>query len=224
MILLSDQFLADSTKDIDRIDLKDFEVERPHLTDDDLSENKNAYKRYKLTEDGISPLTYPGGLSGKTVFVDSHEHNELGRVTEDEDLRNKMVAKRKNKMQKLKRDDLLEPEYIGDDKIDYLVLGWGSTFGPIQEAQYLLKKEDIKVGHLAFNDIWPLPVDKLKKWKEKNDLELIVVENNSTAQLAKLIGSETQISIDHKILKYSGRPYSGTEIYQRIKDEVINSV
>jgi len=39
-----------------------------------------------------------------------------------------------------------------------------------------------------------------------------------------LIGSELQIKIKNKILKYSGRPFSGDEIYERIMDEVVNDV
>ena len=222
VIILSDQFLADSTSDFKKFDLDKLEVKR-YLYKNNKKDSKDEYKRYELNENGISPRAYPGSLKGDTILVDSHEHNEYGRVTEDITLRNSMIKKRKKKINKLINEDLNEPEYIGDEDIDYLVIGWGSTYGPILEAVKKLQEEGNKIGFLSFNDLWPLPTTKLKKWENK-DLKMIVIENNSTGQLTKLIGSELQISIDHKILKYSGRPFSANEILQKIRDEVIADV
>mgnify|MGYP006288499521 FL=1 len=222
VIILSDQFLADSTSDFKKFDLDKLEVKR-YLYKNNKKDSKDEYKRYELNESGISPRAYPGSLKGDTILVDSHEHNEYGRVTEDITLRNSMIKKRKKKINKLINEDLNEPEYIGDEDIDYLVIGWGSTYGPILEAVKKLQEEGNKIGFLSFNDLWPLPTTKLKKWENK-DLKMIVIENNSTGQLTKLIGSELQISIDHKILKYSGRPFNASEIFQRIRDEVIADV
>lgn len=221
VIVLSDQFLADSSSDIKKMNLNELKIERNLYFNDE--ENEEEYKRYKFTDDGISPRAYPGSLENDTILVDSHEHNEYGRVTEDIDLRNAMVNKRENKINKLIEKDLKEAEFYGKEDADYLLIGWGSTYGPILEAADKLIKKGINAGFLSFNDIWPLPKTKLKKWAKK-DIEKIVIENNAKGQFSRLIGSELQIEIENKILKYSGRPFSGDEIYERIMDEVVNDV
>ena len=62
-----------------------------------------TYKRYRLTEDGISPLTFPG-LSDALVKLDSDEHDEEGKITEDLNLRVRMVEKRLKKFELLRKE------------------------------------------------------------------------------------------------------------------------
>lgn len=217
VIILSDQFLGDSSKTIDRIDINDLKIER-HLLDPDQQEGD--YKRYKYTEDGISPRAYPGQLNDKeqVVLIDSDEHDEFGHIIEDAETRNKMVEKRERKMDKLVDEDLLEAEYLGAENPDYVFVGWGSSYGPIKEARELLANE-YQVGQLAFNDLWPLPQAKIKELAD-NGSELIFVESNGSSQFAKLVRAETGIKADYNILKYDGRPFSGKEIKRRFEEEV----
>lgn len=218
VIILSDQFNADSSKNIKEFDFDSLTIERNLISDDNNVEN---YKRYKFTEDGISPRAYPGQFKGETVLVDSDEHDEKGHIVEDGETRTKMVDKRARKIDKLIAEDLQEPNYFGEENIDYLLLTWGSSYGPAREAYQLLKEDDIKVGLLSFNDVWPLPKKKLKELAENT--ELVTVELNSTAQFKSLIASETLIDVENSILKYDGRPFTGKEIYQRFLDEVIDN-
>jgi len=122
---------------------------------------------------------------------------------------------------KLIEKDLNEPEYFGEEDIEYLLITWGSSYGPAREAFQLLQADGIKVGLLSFNDVWPLPKNKLKNLAER--VELVTVEMNSTAQFKSLIASETLLDVEHDILKYSGRPFTGKEIYNRFLDEVIDN-
>ncbi|TDO94411.1 2-oxoglutarate ferredoxin oxidoreductase subunit alpha [Halanaerobium saccharolyticum] len=215
VIILSDQFLGDGSKTIKEIDTSEMKIER-HLVDP--AEVEGEYKRYKFTEDGISPRAYPGQLKDNIVLIDSDEHDEFAHIVEDAETRNKMVEKRNKKMEKLKNEDLLEPEYTGPEAPDYILVGWGSTAGPIREAKDILS-DDYKVGQLAFNDVWPLPTKTIKEIAEK-DAKLVFVENNAGAQFDRLVRSETGIKADYNILKDDGRPFSGQEIYRRFKEEV----
>ena len=52
-----------------------------YLSDEDIAK-KTEYKRYLLTKTGISPKIVPGRTPGKTVLVDSDEHDEDGHITE----------------------------------------------------------------------------------------------------------------------------------------------
>ncbi|MFW6382241.1 MAG: 2-oxoacid:acceptor oxidoreductase subunit alpha [Bacillota bacterium] len=219
VIILSDQFLADSSKNISRYKIEDLEVDRNFIDKEKVGPDK--YKRYLFTDDGISPRAYPGQLEDDVVLVDSHEHDENGFVTEDIELRNKMMVKRFRKLDKYIAEDRKEPEYIGPEEPDKLIICWGSTSGPMKEALNTIKEKDDKIGLLIFKDIWPLPDSKLKSLASSAE-KIISVEANYSGQLAKLIQQETAIKIDHKILKYDGRPFTAKEIADRYLNEVIN--
>lgn len=220
VIILSDQFNADSSKNIEEFDFDSLNINRHLISEDDPG--AKDYKRYKFTEDGISPRAYPGQLKGETVLVDSDEHDEKGHIVEDGKTRTKMVDKRARKLDKLIREDLREPEYFGDEDIDYLLLVWGSSYGPAREAYQLLKEDGIKVGLLSFNDVWPLPKEQIEDLAGEG-VDLITVELNKTAQFGSLIASETLLEVKQNILKYDGRPFTGKEIYNRFLDEVIDN-
>ncbi|MGM0508300.1 MAG: 2-oxoacid:acceptor oxidoreductase subunit alpha [Fusobacteriota bacterium] len=220
VIILSDKFLADSTKDFKDFDIDSLKIENSFLKKEDLEEGKE-YKRYEITESGISPLAYPGLSEDITVMVDSDEHDEEGHIIEDAETRVKMVDKRSRKIEKLKDEEILEPEYIGEDDIDYLLVCFGSTYGPLREAKNLLNDSKEKFGLLSFSDVYPFPTEKLMELHKKGP-EVIVVENNGTGQFAKLMRGETGIKADHMILNYDGRPLNGVNIYNKIKKEVIS--
>ena len=220
VLILSDQFLADSSTNIDEFDLSNLSIDSYFVDKEDFNGDQE-YKRYNITDTGISPRAYPGQLE-QTFTVDSDEHDEYGHIIEDGDTRNNMVEKRASKEEKLKSNDIKEPLYTGQpaEEIDYLLIGYGSTYGPIKEAVSLLQEDKLSVGYLSFTDIWPLPVKKLLKFNNAK-IEFVCIENNYRGQFATLISQETGIQIEHNILKYNGRPFSGIEIYNRIKKEVI---
>jgi len=212
--ILSDQYLGDASASVKPFDLTGIEVAEPSVPSGDEGE----YLRYRFTEDGISPRLIPG-KSKNFVAIDSDEHNERGWITESADMRVKMMDKRMKKLEKLELE-LQEPEFFGAESFDTLLVGWGSTWGPIAEAVKLLNDEtDGKYAALVFGDIYPLP-QKLLTEKTLQALQIINVEQNATGQLAELIREQTGISCTSSILKYDGRQISGEEIVDRIKKEV----
>ena len=60
-----------------------------HIIDEDIKDGE--YKRFKVTESGISPRLIPGKISGQTVLVSSDEHDEKGHITESAMVRTEMV-------------------------------------------------------------------------------------------------------------------------------------
>lgn len=60
-------------------------------------------KRYKYTEDGVSPRIIPGKIENQVVLVDSDEHDEYGNITESVEVRIKMVDKRAKSLKILKK-------------------------------------------------------------------------------------------------------------------------
>ena len=226
VLLLSDQYLGDSYATVKPYNLAGIHRVDPKRTAETyLAKNMSGqdealdYRRYRFTEDGISPRLIPG-ISKHLVTADSDEHDEYGKITESAEVRTRMMDKRLGKL-KLLEQELQEPKFIGADDFDYLLIGWGSTYGPIKEAIRLLNKEKEKrYAALVFGDIYPLP-QKLLKEKAGKAGSIINVEQNATGQLAQLIREQTGIECNFSILKYDGRQLSSEEIADRIRKEVM---
>jgi 2-oxoglutarate ferredoxin oxidoreductase subunit alpha len=215
VILLSDQYLGDASSTVEP-----FDPERVHIEEPASEYNgEGEYLRYRYTENGISPRLIPSKTS-HLVAIDSDEHDERGWITESAEVRTRMMDKRMKKLEGLNHE-LLEPDFIGSDCFDTLLLGWGSTWGPIEEAVKLLNEDQQgRYAALIFGDVYPLP-QKLLKEKAATAKRIINVEQNATGQLAGLIREETGIACTAKILKYDGRQISGEEIAERIRKEEV---
>ena len=218
VIVLSDQFLADSARNISEPDLSNVSKNR-HLVDSGDWPADRDYCRYEFTDDGVSPRAYPGQLADEVVLVDSHEHDECGFVTEDQQLMQKIIAKRDKKRKRLKEEDLQAPEYKGAENPDYLLVCWGSSHGPVWEVVKKLNKENLNIGLLSYTDVWPLSTELLQDLNNTVS-KIISVENNSTAQFARLITSECGILFEETILKADGRPFYPGEIEEQIVEMI----
>ncbi len=220
VLLLSDQYLSDYTVTTEPFDLSRITIER-HLADEGAYSEEHPYQRYEWTENGISPRLIPGKVSGQVVLADSDEHDEAGHITESAEVRIKMMKKRMGKMELLKQK-VEEPWHWGSDNPKILLVAWGSTAGPLQEALQLLQKDKDfpDVAALVFGDLWPLPVDRLEKLA-KSAMSIVNIEQNYTGQLAKLIRQETGIACQYSYLKYDGRQMAPQEIVEALKKEVL---
>src|SRR5438034_4036001 len=67
-----------------------------------------------------------------------------------------MTAKRRNKLRKL-AEEIPVPEIYGDQEGDTLLVGWGSTYGPIHDAAKTARENGEKVGALHLRHLHPLP-------------------------------------------------------------------
>ena len=214
VILLTDQHLASSYTTVDKFDLSKVVIDRGQLLSED--ETNADYKRHRITKSGISPRAFPG-REGLLVVTDSDEHDEAGHLIEDADIRTQMMQKRMRKMFSLKQE-IDNPKIKGSKKADNLLIGWGSTFGAINEATELLNGEKYSVNHIHLNELWPFPTEAVND-AIGNSKHSYVIENNATGQLAHLIKAETGKDVSGHILKYSGRPFTPAEIVKQIKKE-----
>lgn len=210
VIVLSDQYLGDSTAVLPIFDTKKIYKDNPGT-----AQFETPYKSYQYTENGISTRLIPGKTE-HFVRVDSDEHDEYGMITESAEVRNRMMDKRMKKLISLERE-LLEPEFMGNDECEILLLCFGSTTGAVKEAVSILNREEDKFGVLAFGDIYPLPTSKLKRYAAKA-YKVISVEQNATGQLASLIREEAFIECNQSILKYDGRQMTSSYIIEAIKN------
>ncbi|WP_051822304.1 2-oxoacid:acceptor oxidoreductase subunit alpha [Desulfonatronum thiodismutans] len=213
VIVMTDQYLADTIQAVPPFDLDMLaEPLRPAQTRDD----PHDYKRYAFTDDGVSPRLTPG-TGEHLVVLDSDEHTEDGHITEDLAIRKRMVDKRLAKERKL-RESALAPSYIGDEQSDLLLICWGSTLGPADEAAEILRKEGRNVGLLHFRQVWPLrPEQFLERLRQAR--ETVCVEGNATGQFAGLLRKEAGFSVSRSILRYDGLPFTAADILRDLDIE-----
>jgi 2-oxoglutarate/2-oxoacid ferredoxin oxidoreductase subunit alpha len=152
VFILSDGSLATRIEAFDEPDLKSL-MQDPKP---DLSPRTNGYKPYPL--DQITRHAPPGTrmMEGKYPVVTGLEHDEMGHPTGRPSLHLAMTAKRRRKLQDLAKDIPL-PKLFGESEGDTLVVGWGSTYGPIREAVERARGLGKKISALHLRHLHPLP-------------------------------------------------------------------
>jgi len=217
VIVLGDQHFNDAYFTVDELALESIRIDRGHiLTAPDLP-SPREYKRYAAGDSGISPRILPGQTRA-VVYADSDEHTVEGHITESADVRSQMVRKRMQKLEGLRRE-IDPPEIYPFDPAGLVLLGWGSTYGAIKEAVDMLNQNKMAAQMIHYSELFPfnprhVAIAALAKSK------IIAVENNFSGQFADFFSHATGLTIDQKILKYDGRPFTSREIVDRIKNEI----
>ncbi|GBE41562.1 2-oxoglutarate oxidoreductase subunit KorA [bacterium BMS3Bbin09] len=207
VIILTDQYLADSQWTFDKFDTDKLKYTDRRLRGDALKE-QGIYNRHTCTEIGVYPMAIPGE-SRHLVVTDSDEHDEEGHMIEDSETRIKMIDKRLfNKLPAIKKD-IAPPAFYGSDTPDIVIIGWGSTYGLLKEAVDVLSK-DLNISMLHFSEMYPLPeIEKFNYLDILKRAEMtICIENNATSQFARLIRTWTGFEFSNRINKYDGRPFT----------------
>jgi 2-oxoglutarate/2-oxoacid ferredoxin oxidoreductase subunit alpha len=206
VIIQSDQYLADSQWTFESLATDLLQYQNFRLQGQELAEMK-SYQRYACTEDGISPLAIPGD-SKHLVVVDGDEHDQDGHMIEDASSRNMMVKKRYHKKFPLIKEEISPPSFHGVQQPEIILIGYGSTFGVMQEAVDHLA-DDHKIAMLHFSEVYPFPPQKIFDYVETlNKARLtICIENNASGQFAQLMRMETGFQFGVQINKFDGRPF-----------------
>jgi 2-oxoglutarate ferredoxin oxidoreductase subunit alpha len=205
VFILTDQYLADSVQIMEgRVPTKMLARETRAF--------EAGYRRYAITDTGVSPLTCPG-LSEARVEVDSDEHTEDGKITEDLDLRVRMVEKRLRKLEGLRKEAVM-PTRFGDRRATTVLVSWGSNRQIVNEAVETLRAEGISVSSAHFGQVYPITPPMARGLARKR---LICIENNATGQFEQLLRRELGLKAAHRILKYNGECFTVAELVERVK-------
>jgi 2-oxoglutarate ferredoxin oxidoreductase subunit alpha len=205
VFILTDQYYIDSYYDAPPFDLSKIAVVK-HVV-----KTEKDYRRYVVTQDGVSSRGVPGFGEG-LVVVDSDEHDEEGHITEDLDLRVRMVNKRLAKGASLTMD-VVPPVLVGPNNYKNLVICWGSTYHAVKEAIAQLGRDDTAMLH--YRQVYPLH-DRTAEYMARAE-RTIVVEGNATGQFAKLIELHAGVPADELLLKYNGMNFSVEEVVDGLK-------
>jgi len=223
-IVLCDLLLSEGRLSLDPKEL-DFApvVDRGELITTASSEPKGdgAYKRYKITDSGISPRAIPG-VPGYTHTAASDEHDEDGVLISDEFTnpakRRAMMEKRMRKVAGMEAA-VASPVLWGPRDADVTLIGWGSTKGVIEEACESLTEHGISANQLQIRWLVPLHGDTILDIL-KGARRTIIVENNYSGQFARYLRSETSFVPDGYIRKYDGEPFMPHHIVEAVIEQL----
>jgi 2-oxoglutarate ferredoxin oxidoreductase subunit alpha len=222
VIHLLDKALANSSNTYPAFDTSDLMIQRGQLLSPDdlqrLLRDQGQYKRFQLTESGISPRI-PLGTAGTVFWNTGDERDEKGHITEYGTTRTKMMEKRMKKLELVEREVPSSEKYriFGREDNAPVVVSWGASKGAILEAKELLEAEGIKINFLQAHMIHPFPASDFSELLHRAK-RVIDVEMNYSGQLAGIIREKTGIKIEDLILKYNGRPMTSDEAYAAIKN------
>src|SRR6266481_1948844 len=183
-----------------------------------------GYKRYKITESGISPRAIPG-VPGYTHTAATDEHEEDGVLISDEFTnpvkRRAMMEKRMRKVAGIEAA-VPPPVLSGPPNADVTLIGWGSTKGVVEEACELLSEQGISANQLQIR--WMVPLHGERIVEILKDAERsIIVENNYSGQFARYLRSETSFVPSGYIRKYDGEPFMPHHIVDAVKEQLAGS-
>jgi 2-oxoglutarate ferredoxin oxidoreductase subunit alpha len=152
VIILSDQALSSRIEAFHEPDLDKHWVD-PVL---EITPQSADFKPYPL--DKTTKHAAPGTkmLGGKYPVVSGLEHDEWGHPSGSPKMHTQMQAKRRQKLIDAAAEFPL-PEVHGDQSGDVLIVGWGSTYGPIKESTDRLREEGHKIGAFHLRHVHPMP-------------------------------------------------------------------
>lgn len=133
---------------------------------------------------------------------------DSGHISYDPKNHARMTAVRADKILGIAKDIPPQTVELGEAKGRLAVVGWGSTYGPIDRAVARAREDGADVAHIHLRHIWPLPAN-LKELLEGFDKVLVAEMNNG--QLSTLLRSQYLLPIEG-LNKVSGHPFRITEI------------
>jgi 2-oxoglutarate ferredoxin oxidoreductase subunit alpha len=167
-------------------------------------DDSGAYRRYRNTDDGVSPLLFPP--SAESIKWSSYEHDEAGITTEEGDAIVAMHDKRDRKGASLTEHlrGMRTVNRFGDD--GPVILTYGSTTMSVIEA--------LIAGGITARVVQPVYLEPFPVW-EFEDLRnesVIIVEQSSTGQFATLMAERAGVRASTVITRYDGRPFEPREL------------
>ena len=141
---------------------------------------------------------------------------DSGHISYDPDNHQKMTKTRAAKIAGIANDIPLQRVVLGGPKGKLAVVGWGSTYGPIQQAVRMARAEGLDVSHIHVRYIHPLPRnlgDLLKGFGK------VLVPEMNNGQLVTVLRSTYLIPAEG-LDKVNGKPFKSSEILDAIRSQL----
>jgi 2-oxoglutarate ferredoxin oxidoreductase subunit alpha len=213
--LALDQAVAQNATTVPRFDLDEVRVERSLLGESEVAAMEE-YRRYRLTEDGISPWA-PFGSVGAQHLVTGNERDEWGRVSTEPGNRARMVEKRLRKLETV-RPLLPRGCRFGAEDAPVGLLAFGMAAGAAREAAERLAQAGLPVRGLEPLTLFPVLEDVADL--VRGCARVYVVEHNAGGQYARLLaGAGLPRERVRSVLRYDGLPFRPGELAAAILEQ-----
>ncbi len=213
VILMSDGYLANSAEpwllpDVDTLpDLRVEQATQPN-TDD------GQFLPYVRDEDTLArPWAVPGTPGLQHRIGGLEKADRTGNISYDPDNHHLMTELRHERIQRIARD--LPPTGVDDPDGDaeVLIIGWGSTAGPIRAACQKLRERGRKVARAHLRHLSPLPTDLDELLA---GYRTVVCPENNWGQLSQLLRARTLKDVKG-YNRVTGQPFSGAELVEAVE-------
>ncbi|MBT4136180.1 hypothetical protein HOD75_01780 [archaeon] len=188
-----------------------------HLAESEFSSDRKANKVLKVD---VKREVAGEGI----VKRSSYEHDKDWNTTESAEITKKFADERIKRYGRIKKEceKFQMTKLFGNPNAKNLVIGWGSTKTVILDALDAIDGS-IKNGKGDYKFLQVLYMKPLSS-KIKEEIEkvsnaggkVILVEQNLTGQLGRLIREKTGLKIENRILKYDSRPFYCDELKEEI--------
>jgi 2-oxoglutarate ferredoxin oxidoreductase subunit alpha len=165
-------------------------------------------------------------MSGRYPIAGGLEHDEFGHPTASPKLHMEMTAKRRKKLQALAAT-LPTPKVYGPPEGNLLLVGWGSTQGPIREAVDRARAAGDSVSSLHIKYLNPLPPGLENIFAGFNAIRVVEMNDEGLYGFGQLGGLLRARYCDPKILginKTDGLTWKVKEILERARAVVATSL
>jgi 2-oxoglutarate ferredoxin oxidoreductase subunit alpha len=212
VIVLSDGYIANGAEPW-RIPAYD---ELPRIEVKFRSETEGFHPYVRNAETLARAWAKPGtpGLEHRVGGLE--KQYETGHISYDPANHHKMTKVRADKIQRIAQDVPEQGVELGETKGKMAVVGWGSTYGAINQAVRRCRKAGLDVSHIHLRYMWPLP-------RNLEDLlgnfEHVVVPELNNGQLSRLLRAEYLVPAE-PLDKIAGQPFRVSEIESFIKERL----
>jgi 2-oxoglutarate ferredoxin oxidoreductase subunit alpha len=215
VIVLTDQAMSERVETIRPIDLSKVNV--IDRVTPELGDRENGYRRYELTDDGVSPMAIPGMRGGHYV-AEGLEHDERGAPNYSPEMHRAMMEKRYRKVESARRElrDWHVVDEWGDPGAEIGIIGWGGTKGTVREAMARAMQEGIRIGAIYPETLLPMPDEEIRAFLA-NKRVVIVPELNYRGMFGDVVAHRYNVKVRH-VNKYDGLPFKVQDIYDAITE------
>jgi len=183
-----------------------------HLAESEFSSNRIPNKTL--------PVKVTRKVPGEVITKATSYENQDGNTTESAEITKQNADKRIEKYNKIKQEieKFQMIKLYGNPNAKNLIIGWGSTKTVILDALDDIDKsiETNKGDYKFLQVIYMKPLSNQIKTEIEKANKVILIEQNLTGQLGRLIREKTGIKIENRILKYDSRPFNSDELKEEI--------
>ena len=172
------------------------------------------YKRYRVTESGVSPMAIPG-TAGVAYTADGLEHNEKGTPSSQPADHLAQLQKRSRKLESF---DCGDRWASSEGEGDIAVVTWGSCTGPVREAFTRARADGVRARLVSLRLLAPAQPERLKI-ALKGVTRVLIVEQSFSGQFFRYLRAEYDLPGEVRSLRRPGPlPFHPDEIHRELLD------